>query len=268
MVKRQKSEYIIHSVDHAFDVLEAFRGSDPEVGVTQLSKLLNLHKNNVFRILATLESRGYVVQNPKTGNYRLGLKAFEAGQAYLRHTNLISVSQPCMMALTAKLRENAYLSVLRGDYVFYLDESISDQKIQVVSRLGSRVAPHCTATGKVFLAFIKTEEAEAILQHLDLERLTPNTITDPDLLRKEWESIRSAGFAVDREEWNVGLKCVAAPILDYYGKVQGCISVSGPANRMSMERIKKEISPEVTSQAREASRKMGYLVGRGGSPEE
>ncbi|NOY86890.1 MAG: IclR family transcriptional regulator [Deltaproteobacteria bacterium] len=268
MVKRKKSDYIIHSVDHAFDVLEAFRSSDPEVGVTQLSKLLGLHKNNVFRILATLENRGYVEQNPETGNYRLGLKAFEAGQAYLRHTNLLSVSQPCMISLTAKLRENAYLSVLRGDYVFYLDEAISDQKIQVVSRLGSRVAPHCTATGKVFLAFIEAEQAEGILKHLDLERFTPNTITDPDLLRKEWRSIRASGFAVDREEWNLGLKCVAAPILDYYGKVQGCISVSGPTNRMSIERIKKEIAPEVLSQAREVSRKMGYLVGKGNTPGE
>ena len=267
MVKRKKSDYIIHSVDHAFDVLEAFRGSDPEVGVTQLSKLLSLHKNNVFRILATLENRGYVEQNPKTGNYRLGLKAFEAGQAYLRHTNLISVAQPGMMALTAKLRENSYLSVLRGDYVFYLDEAISDQKIQVVSRLGSRVAPHCTATGKVFLSFIEPEQAEEVLRHLDLEKLTPNTVTDPALLRKEWASVRSSGFAIDREEWILGLKCVAAPILDYYGIVQGCISVSGPTNRMSMERIKKEVAPEVLAQAREASRKMGYLVGKGITPE-
>ena len=93
MIKRNKSEYIIHSVDHTFDVLEAFRAEEPELGVTQLAKILNLHKNNVFRILATLENRGYVEQNPRTGNYRLGLKAFETGQAYLRHTNLLSAQQ-------------------------------------------------------------------------------------------------------------------------------------------------------------------------------
>ena len=157
MIKRKKSDYIIHSVDHAFDVLEAFRANEPELGVTQLAKLLNLHKNNVFRILATLESRGYVEQNPRTGNYRLGLKAFEAGQAYLRHTSLLSVAHPQMEALSSELRENSYLAVLRGDYVFYLDEIIADQTIQVISRLGTRVSPHCTATGKVFLAYLEVD---------------------------------------------------------------------------------------------------------------
>ncbi len=262
MIKRKKSDYIIHSVDHAFDVLEAFRTSEPELGVTQLAKLLNLHKNNVFRILATLENRGYVEQNAKTGNYRLGLKAFEAGQAYLRHTNLLSVAHPAMVTLTGELMENAYLSVLRGDYVFYLDEVIADQKIQVVSRLGTRVSSHCTATGKVFLAFIEKEQSDAILKQLELEKMTPNTITDLSTLQKELASVSETGFAVDREEWTPGLKCVAAPIRDYYGKVQGAISVSGPADRMSDSRIKKEIVPAVQIQAMEASKKLGYLIGK------
>jgi DNA-binding IclR family transcriptional regulator len=262
MVKRKKSDYIIHSVDHAFDVLEAFRTNEPELGVTQLAKILNLHKNNVFRILATLESRGYVEQNPRTGNYRLGLRSFEVGQAYLRHTNLLSVAHPVMEALTGELRENAYLAVLRGDYVFYLDEVIADQTIQVVSRLGTRVSPHCTATGKVFLAFIDRDQSEAIIKHLDMERMTPNTITDRSSLVKELKAIAETGFAVDKEEWTLGLKCVAAPIFDYYGKVQGTLSVSGPTERMSGSRIKKEIIPAVELQAGEASRKLGYLIGR------
>jgi len=262
MIKRKKSDYIIHSVDHAFDVLEAFRTSEPELGVTQLAKLLNLHKNNVFRILATLESRGYVEQSAKTGNYRLGLKAFEAGQAYLRHTNLLSVAHPGMAALTADLLENTYLSVLRGDYVFYLDEVMADQKIQVVSRLGTRVAPHCTATGKVFLAFIDQDQRSAILNNLELEKMTPNTITNLAGLEKELSAVSETGIAVDREEWTVGLKCVAAPIRDYYGKVQGALSVSGPSDRMSDGRIKKEIIPAVQNQALEASKKLGYLIGK------
>lgn len=262
MVKRKKSDYIIHSVDHAFDVLEAFRTTEPELGVTQLAKILNLHKNNVFRILATLESRGYVEQNSRTGNYRLGLKAFEVGQAYLRHTNLLSVAHPLMVRLTEDLRENSYLAVLRGDYVFYLDEVIADQTIQVVSRLGTRVSPHCTATGKVFLAFVDEDQSEDIIKNLDFERMTPNTITEKAKLQKEIEDVGSEGFAVDREEWTLGLKCVAAPILDYYGKVQGTLSISGPAERMSETRIKKEIVPAIQQQAQEASRKLGFLVGR------
>ena len=263
MIKRKKSDYIIHSVDHAFDVLEAFRADEPELGVTQLAKLLNLHKNNVFRILATLESRGYVEQNARTGNYRLGLKAFEAGQAYLRHTNLLSVARQEMVLLTSQLRENAYLSVLRGDYVFYLDEVIAEQTIQVVSRLGTRVSTHCTATGKVFMAHMNPEYLEGLLKTMELEKLTPNTIVDPKKLRKESEEALAAGYAVDREEWVLGLKCVAAPILDYYGRIQGTLSISGPADRLPESRIKKEIVPAVVERAMEASRKLGYFIGKG-----
>ncbi|MGD8352799.1 MAG: IclR family transcriptional regulator [Pseudomonadota bacterium] len=263
MIKRKKSDYIIHSVDHAFDVLEAFRADEPELGVTQLAKLLNLHKNNVFRILATLESRGYVEQNPRTGNYRLGLKAFEAGQAYLRHTSLLSVAHPQMEGLSIQLRENSYLAVMRGDYVFYLDEIIADQTIQVITRLGTRVSPHCTATGKVFLAYLEESLADDLLETMDLEKLTINTITDKKRLRSEMEKVFENGYAVDNEEWTMGLKCVAAPILDYYGKIQGTLSVSGPSHRLSDTRITEEIVPAVVEHATEVSRKMGFQIGKG-----
>jgi len=262
MIKRKKSDYVIHSVDHAFDVLEAFRADEPELGVTQLSKLLNLHKNNVFRILATLESRGYVEQNPRTGNYRLGLKAFEAGQAYLRHTSLLSVAHPQMETLSSEIRENSYLAVLRGDYVFYLDEIIADQTIQVISRLGTRVSPHCTATGKVFLAYLEHPLIENLLETLTLEKLTVKTITDKRKLKTEIKKVGESGYAVDNEEWTQGLKCVAAPILDYYGKIQGTISVSGPSERLSDGRITEEIIPAVVGHANEVSRKMGFLIGK------
>jgi len=263
MIKRKKSDYIIHSVDHAFDVLEAFRADEPELGVTQLAKLLNLHKNNVFRILATLESRGYVEQNSRTGNYRLGLKAFESGQAYLRHTSLLSVAHPQMEALTSELRENTYLAVLRGDYVFYLDEVIADQTIQVISRLGTRVSLHCTATGKVFLAYLEESVSVDLLNTMTLERLTPQTITDKRKLKTEIRKVGESGYAVDNEEWTQGLKCVAAPILDFYGKVQGTLSVSGPSDRLSAERVVSEIIPAVVDHASEISRKMGFLIGKG-----
>ncbi|UCF89503.1 MAG: IclR family transcriptional regulator [bacterium] len=262
MIKRKKSDYIIHSVDHAFDVLEAFRADEPELGVTQLAKILNLHKNNVFRILATLESRGYVEQNLRTGNYRLGLKAFEAGQAYLRHTSLLSVARPQMEILSSELRENSYLAVLRGDYVFYLDEVIADQTIQVISRLGTRVSPHCTATGKVFLAFMEAPLGEGLVETMTLEKMTSKTITDRRKLRSEIKKVAESGYAVDDEEWTEGLKCVAAPILDYYGKIQGTLSVSGPSDRLPEARIADEIINAVAGHAKEVSRKMGYLIGK------
>ncbi len=151
---------------------------------------------------------------------------------------------------------------MRGDYVFYLDEVIADQTIQVVSRLGTRVSPHCTATGKVFLAYLEESMVESLLGTMVLEKMTPHTITDKRKLQAEIRRVRENAYAVDNEEWNEGLKCVAAPILDYYGKIQGTLSVSGPAERLPEERVLQEVVPAVVDHAREVSRKMGFLIGK------
>ena len=168
-----------------------------------------------------------------------------------------------METLSAELRENSYLAVLRGDYVFYLDEVIADQTIQVISRLGTRVSPHCTATGKVFLAYLGKPMVDELFETMILDKMTPQTITDKRKLKTEIIKVGESGYAVDNEEWTMGLKCVAAPILDFYGKIQGTISVSGPADRLPEEKIVEEIVPAVLDHSNEVSRKMGYLIGKG-----
>ena len=121
LTKRKKSDYIIQSVDHALNVLEAFHGDEDELGITELSRRLKLHKNNIFRILATLENRGYIEQSRITNNYRLGLSTLEMGQTYLRHTGLLNVARPVMEELNRKVNENVYIGILKERYCFYLD---------------------------------------------------------------------------------------------------------------------------------------------------
>src|SRR6266849_2391382 len=114
MVRREKTNYVIQSVAHALDVLEQFYGELDELGVTELSRKLKLHKNNVFRLLATLETRGYVDQDKDTGNYRLGMKTFEVASVFLHHLSLAKQAHPVLEQLAAETGETAYLAVLEG----------------------------------------------------------------------------------------------------------------------------------------------------------
>src|SRR3990170_3027554 len=121
MVRREKSNYVIQSVSHSLDVLEQFYGSTDEIGVTELSKRLKLHKNNVFRLLATLESRGYVEQNKATENYRLGLKSLELGQTFINQMGLLRQARPVMENLVDHVNETTYVGIVRENYAVYLD---------------------------------------------------------------------------------------------------------------------------------------------------
>src|SRR5574337_2093813 len=121
MVRREKSNYIIQSVSHALDVLEQFNGNADEIGVTELSKRLKLHKNNVFRLLATLEARGYIEQNKATENYRLGIRCLRLGQRFVTQMGLLRQARPVLTHLAKAANETALITVLRGGKAIALD---------------------------------------------------------------------------------------------------------------------------------------------------
>ncbi|UCG39054.1 MAG: IclR family transcriptional regulator, partial [bacterium] len=242
-IKRKKSDYIIQSVDHALNVLEAFYGDEDELGITELSRRLKLHKNNIFRILATLENRGYVEQNVVTDNYRLGLGSLELGQMYVRHTGLLRVARPVMEDLNRKIDENVYIGILKDRYAFYLDVVESSHTVRVLSRVGCRVPTYCSAIGKAQLAYESPESIVEILGKKDLKKFTPNTISDMEKILEHLALVKELGYAIDDEEWDEGVRCVGAPVFDYNRKVVGAISVSAPSVRMSMDRARKEFVP-------------------------
>src|SRR5206468_5319045 len=121
MVRREKSNYVIQSVSHALDVLEQFNGSVDEIGVTELSKRLKLHKNNVFRLLATLEARGYIEQNKATENYRLGIGCLRLGQHFVTQMGLLRQARPVMSQIARACRETAFIAVMRNGTVVPVD---------------------------------------------------------------------------------------------------------------------------------------------------
>ena len=153
MVRREKANYVIQSVSHALDVLEQFSGNVDEIGVTELSKRLKLHKNNVFRLLATLEARGYIEQNKSSENYRLGLKCLQIGQTYIHQMGLLMQSRSILESLAKSTRESVYVGIRKGGFVMPLDFVEPQRAVRVVSFLGTALPAHCTAAGKIHLAF-------------------------------------------------------------------------------------------------------------------
>lgn len=257
MVRREKSNYIIQSVSHALDVLEQFCRDGDEIGVTELSKRLKLHKNNVFRLLATLEARGYIEQNKVTENYRLGLRCLQLGRAYVHQTGFLLQASSMLKDLAKAAMESCFVAVRRGSSVVPLDFREPESPVRVVSFLGRALPLHCTAAGKVHLAF---ESEEVLSQNLpeDLERYTARTVTDRQLLLGELKEVSQAGFALEQGEFMDEVVSVAAPVRDYTRTLVGSVAMTGPAHRLTKERIGKEMVPLILKVSGELSRRLGY----------
>jgi len=260
MAKKDKSEYIIQAVDHALDLLEQFHGDVDELGVTELSKRLKLHKNNVFRLLATLESRGYIEQNKVTENYRLGLKTLQLGQTFIRQMGLLRQARPVLEWVVEQCNETSYVAILKDQHIVYLDVVETSMTVRVVPRVGSRLPAYCTAAGKVQLACMSSEEIDAYYPGRELKAYTPNTITDKNALKAHLAQVAEQGVAIDNEELDLGVRCVAAPIRDYTRRVIGAVSISGPSMRFTDERIQNELIPLVKRAGEEISMKLGFTV--------
>jgi DNA-binding IclR family transcriptional regulator len=260
MVKREKSNYVIQSVAHALDVIEQFRGDVEELGVTELSKRLKLHKNNVFRILATLEACGYIEQNKATENYRLGLKCLQLGQTYLHHMGFLRQAKPILKQLVDECQESAYVAVQRNNGVVPIEFVETERPVRIISFVGHYLPLHCTAPGKVHLAFAPDEQIKDILPN-GLKKFTSKTISDQNQLVQQLKEVVSHGYALEDCEYVEDMKSVAVPIRDYTRTVIGSVVVTGPAYRLAPDRIEKEIVPTIVRRGKELSSRLGFHEG-------
>ncbi|MBB5021215.1 IclR family transcriptional regulator [Desulfurispira natronophila] len=257
-MERKKSEYVIQSVSHALDILEEFCISEEaEMGVTELSKKLGLHKNNVFRLLATLESRGYIEQNPVNGNYRLGFRSLELGQVFVSQLGLLKQARPVLEEVVARCNESIYIGVLRDTSVVYLDIVETSHPVRVVPRVGSIVPAYCTAIGKAQLSHDSSEEVERILSQCELKKWTPYTLDSIESIMEDIHHSHQRGYALDSEEYQMGVICLGVSIKDYTNTPVAGISFTGPKQRMSDERIENELLPLIKEAGKEISRRLG-----------
>jgi DNA-binding IclR family transcriptional regulator len=258
MPAKEKSDYIINTVASAFDILEMFHHDDEGMSSKDLTERLKLPRNKVFRLLGTLESRGYVELDRMFERYRLGLKNLELRQNYLRQGGLLKRAQAVLEEIVRQCHETAYLAILEKRHIVYLAARESDQTVRVVSRLGTRLPVYCTASGKVHLADLNQQTLDSLYPDNTFEIFTPQTHASKDALSRELEDIRRQGYAIDNEEYDREVRCIAAPVRDYSGNVVGSLSVSGPVSRMTSEIIHNEYVTCLLQHSNKLSSELGY----------
>jgi IclR family transcriptional regulator, KDG regulon repressor len=247
----------LSSVANAIRLTKAFSENEYEMGISALASRLGLAKSTVHRLATTLVEYDILEQNRETGKYRLGLALFELGTLVRRKMDAAGASQAEIHQLAEATGETVQLAILDHLSVLYIRIRESRQAVRMSSSLGSRAPAHCTSVGKALLAFQPLDLVQQVVDQ-GLKRFTPNTITDSDMLLAELASIRTRGYAIDDEEIEVGLRCVAAPIRDHTGQVVAAISVAAPVQRMTKKQVQSTI-PTVVSVADAISRRMGYL---------
>lgn len=253
MVRREKHDYRIQAVVHALDVLEQFAG-DAELGVTELSTRLGLYKNNVFRVLATLESRGYVKQSRATECYRLGVKCLQLGRSYIQHTSLAQHARLVLREVVDTCAETAYVAVRHQRTIVPVDVIEPEQAVRIVSPIGCSLPLYRTAAGKVHLAFENRSDGRIrIPEGPDAER----TAADRERLAVELDRIARDGYALDTGEEIADVHTVAVPVRDHTRAVVGSLAISGPAYRMDKERLRRELVPLAVRAGHDLSGRLG-----------
>jgi IclR family acetate operon transcriptional repressor len=250
---RQKTS---STVEKAFSILELV--SQKEAGGTSLaevSKYLHVSKSTAHRYLTTLEELD-VLRRDDSDEFNLGPKLIELSGAFLSRQDLRNESQASLEQLAAQTEETVHLAIPSGDEVVYIAKVDSPHSVRMASHIGALNPMHCTALGKAILAHFPPDRVNEIMAR-GLPRRTSHTLTTPERLRDELERVRTQGIATDDQENELGVRCAGAPIFDYAGKVVGAISVSGPAVRITKERV-IEMGPLVKQAAREISRRMGH----------
>jgi IclR family transcriptional regulator, acetate operon repressor len=232
---------------------------DEGASLTELAQQVGLAPSTAHRLLTTLEQERFVAFNYERRLWTVGVQAFITGNTFTKTRSLVGLARPHMRNLMEESGETVNLAVEDEGEAVYLSQVECRQIMRVFSRPGSRVPLHCSAVGKAILSATSDKTISKILHHHGMPRLTVKTITSPSSLRTELEQIRSAGYAVDDEEHAVGLRCIAAPILDEHGEVIGAISASGPMARIVEDRI-GQLGALVLATARTISAEMGAVL--------
>lgn len=237
-------------------LLKAFANGSSELGVTELSRIVALHKSTVSRLLSTLEREGLVERAPGSDKYRLGFEIVRlAGQAPHFH-DLRAAAQPILESLADDSLETVNLAVLDGDQVINVQQISGPHLVRDANWVGRRTPLHCVANGKALLAYQSPEVIEQVLAG-PLPRFTARTIMQPDDLRAELARVREQGYAQAIGEIEDGLNAVAAPVRDATGAVVAAVSVSGPTYRVTPDRI-AALGELTSNAAAKLSARLGY----------
>lgn len=229
---------LVPAVTRALDILELFLDGDGTLSAPDIVRKLQLPRTTVHELVTTLVARSYLAPVPSApGRYRLGVRPYQLGSRYAEQLDLAAEGQQVARTVAETCDETVHVAILEGADVIYIAKVDSTHAVRMVSAAGRRLPAHCTSVGKMLLASLpEAELAARIPDDADLIAMTPNSITDPAVLRAELAGIRENGIAVEYRESNPDVSCVAAPVRDRSGRVVAALSISVPMIRWSDER--------------------------------
>lgn len=228
--------YNVRAVERAIHILLCFDDEHPERGVSEIAQLTGLHKATAHRIIVTLYNGGLLERLADGEKYRLGTRVAKLGLSVLRRLDFRQEALPHMQRLVERFQETCDLGVYDNGQVLCVAMVPGSHLLTVSVRVGHHLPIHCTASGKVLLAFLPPEIVEPLM-HNAFEAHTERTITEPSRLREELQITRQRGYALDDGEFENGIRAISAPIRDLDGHVVATISIPGPAERLTLERI-------------------------------
>jgi DNA-binding IclR family transcriptional regulator len=248
----------IQSVYRTLRLLSLFDRRRPNLGITEISRMMNLPKGTVHGFVRTLSNMKYLKQDPLTRKYHLGLKIYELGAILADSLEINEKASGPARQLANRTRLTSRIAVWDGDSALLTLNIDSRYHYSFVKQIGPRIPAYCSAAGKALLAFLERQELSTYLDQTELVPHTSNTITQKEKLLRELEGVRRRGYSEDRGESTPGLACVAAPIFGRDGKLEASISLSGDPGRIHGKQ-KKELVDLLVKTAREISRSMGYF---------
>lgn len=228
----------VQSVTRIFELIEVLAAHPAGAGLQNLATEAHLAKSTAHRLLGSLVSLGYAVQDAQSGKYRLTLKMFEISSGIVNSMDIMSVAKLHLERLSQRTAEAVHLVIRDGADVVYIYKTESGP-MRMSSRVGLRSPLYCTGVGKAILATLPDTEVEQIWHHSQLRKLTGRTVTDLDQLRSQLQTVRSCGYAIDDEENELGIRCVALAIPGPGGRADSAFSISGLAPYMTAERIRR-----------------------------
>ena len=258
---RSKPGNLVQTIERTSLILDILGRSPQGLSIGELSEKTGLPKGTTHRLLTSLAYFDHVRQDSKTKNYHLGFKLVELGNLLLSHLDYRTEAHPYLVELAERTKETVHMVILDRSEVLYVDKVDAGQHaggLRMASMLGSRIPTHCSAVGKVMLAFLPEEKVAEIVSDKGLPRRTENTITDLEELKTHLQHIREQGYALDDEENEKGIKCIGAPIWDQGGQIIAAISISVPGIRIRTDTLLTTYKDQVVETAMKISNKLGY----------
>lgn len=249
----------IRILDKALRILLLFGRDQMEWGVADLARKTEMPRTTVYRILRVLQQHAFLVQDPTTRRFRLGLGALELGRHAYKGIELRRVAQPIMEHIAAESGETVLLQVVDAErrQVVCIERVQHGAGLRLILEVGATAPLHAGCSAKALLAYLSDTEIEDVIAH-GLEAMTPHTITDPAELRREMAEIRRTGYAVSFEETDLGVAGISVPIRDHLDRVVASLSISGPLTRMHQQNIDRYVELGREGAARIAA-EMGHL---------